>query len=181
MVLQEKILIRELKRGNAKAFEELYYRYHARLYNFCLGINHSAHEAEGVVQEVFIAIWENRTKLDEEKSFSGFVFRIARNKVLNGIKHNISKQVYLDYLHKVEQPVNALSADFEYKELFDFIQRTISELPEKTKNIFLLSRNEGFTYKEIAQKLNVSENVVDHEIRKSLQHIKSRLKKFYTA
>ena len=181
MYFQEKLLIRELQRDNAKAFEELYYRYHARLYNFCYRIIRNAQEAEDLVQNVFIAIWENREKLDENKSFSGFVFRIARNKVLNKIKQNLTRQVYQGYLLDNEQVQNDLRTDIESRELMELIRKGIDSLPERTKNIFLLSRNEGLTYQEIASRLEISENVVDHEIRKSLQHIKEKLKKFYSS
>jgi len=179
MLLQEKLFIRELKLGNAKAFEALYDYYHARLYGFCLKVTKTKHEAESVVQEVFIAIWENRENIDENRAFGGYIFRIAKNKILNRIKHNISRQVYLDYLQKENQSQNDLRKDIEFHELKDFLQKTIQDLPEKTRNIFLLSRNEGLTYKEIAQKLDLTENVVDHEIRKSLKHIKEQLQHFY--
>ena len=177
MILPEKLLTRELQRGNAKAFELLYDRYHARLYNFCLKIIRNAQEAEDLVQDVFIAIWENREKLDENKSFSSFVFMIAKNKMLNKIKKNLSHQIYMDFMQKENQDRDDLRKDIESYELMNLLQKTIHQLPEKTKEIFLLSRNEGLTYKEIALKLNISENVVDHEIRKSLMHIKDQIRK----
>ena len=178
MVLPEKLLIHELQRGNAKAFEALYIRYHAKLYNFCYKIIRNTQEAEDLVQEVFIAIWENREKLNKSKSFTSFVFRIAKNKVLNKIKHNLSRQVYMEFIQKENQDQDDLRKDIESHELMSFLQKTIHELPEK--EIFLLSRDEGLTYKEIAHKLDISENVVDHEIRKSLQHIKDQLKKLHS-
>lgn len=178
MVLPDKLLIQELQQGNAKAFEALYDRYHARLYNFCLKIIRNTQEAEDLVQEVFIAIWEYREQLDESKSFPNFVFRIAKNKVLNKMKKNLSHQVYLGFLQTENQDRHDLRKDIESDELINFLQKTYQELPEKTKKIFLLSRDEGLTYREIAYKLDISENVVDYEIRKSLHHIKDQLKKF---
>ena len=180
MFLPEKLLIQELKGGNAAAFEALYDRYHARLYNFCLKIIRNTQEAEDLVQEVFIVIWENREILDENKLFQSFVFRIAKNKVLNKIKKNLSRQVYMEYIQKENRKQDDLRNNVEYHELMNFLQKSIQQLPEKTKNIFILSRNEGFTYKEIAHKLDISKNVVDHEIRKSLQYIKDQLNKFYS-
>jgi RNA polymerase sigma-70 factor (ECF subfamily) len=179
MLLQEQLLIRELRRGNAKAFELLYKRYHARLYNFCMSIIRNKQDAEGMVQEVFIAVWENREKLDENKSFSGFVFSIAKNKALNRIKQNLSRQVYLEYMQMENQVQNDMVSDIESRELMDYLLKTIQELPDKTKQIFLLSRNEGLTYKQIASRLDVTENVVDHEIRKSLKYIRDKLGNFH--
>ena len=180
MLLREKLLIRELQRGNAKAFELLYKQYHARLYNFCMSIIHNKQDAEGMVQEVFIAVWENREKLDENKSFSGFVFSIAKNKTLNKIKQYLSRKVYLEYMQMESQALDETVSDIESLELIEFLHQTIQELPEKSKEIFLLSRNEGLTYKQIASKLNVTENVVDHEIRKSLKYLREKLGNFRT-
>ncbi len=175
MLLHEKILILELRRGNAKAFELLYKQYHARLFNFSLKIIRNKQDAEGMVQEVFIAVWENREKLDEKKSFGGFIFSIAKHKALNRIKHNISRKVYLEYMQMENHVQNDMVSDIESRELMDYLIKTIQELPDKTKQIFLLSRNEGLTYKQIASRLDVTEDVVDHEIRKSLKHIREKL------
>jgi RNA polymerase sigma-70 factor (ECF subfamily) len=179
--LQEKILIRELQRGNAKAFEELYFRYHARLYNFCNRIIRNTQEAEGLVQEIFITIWENREKLDENKSFSGFIFKIARNKIINRIKQKLIHQVHRKYISDKDQNNVDLRTEIESREMMVLIQKSIDTLPEQTKEIFSFSRNDGMTYKEIAQKLNISENVVDHEIRKALQKIREYLDKYYSS
>jgi RNA polymerase sigma-70 factor, ECF subfamily len=179
MVMDTKLMLRLLRQGNAKAFKELYYNYHKRLFNFSLKILRNTQEAEDLVQEVFVAIWETRGELDENKSFTSFIFMIAKNKALNKIKKKLSHQVYVDYIQKETQYRNDLRKDIESHELIKFIEKTIHELPGKTKKIFLLSRNEGLTYREIAQKLNISDNIVDHEIRKSLQYIKNKIKKFY--
>ena len=175
MLLHEKLLIRELRCGNAKAFEVLYKQYNARLFNFSMKIIRNKQDAEGMVQEVFIAVWENREKLDENKSFSGFVFSIAKNKALNRIKQNLSRKVYLEYMQMENQVQNDMESDIESRELMDYLLKTIQELPDRTKQIFLLSRNEGLTYKQIASRLDVTENVVDHEIRKSLKYIRDKL------
>lgn len=181
MLLQEKILVRELQRGNAKAFEELYFRYHARLYNFCNRIMRNTQEAEGLVQEIFIAIWENREKLDENKSFNGFIFKIARNKIINRIKQKLTHNVYRKYMSEKDKEPIDLRTEIESREMMVLIQKSIDALPEQTKEIFLFSRNDGMTYKEIARKLNISENVVDHEIRKALQKIREYLNKYYSS
>ena len=181
MLLTEQILVIELRKGNAKAYEELYKQFHKRLYNYCCKLTHSETEAQGLVQEIFIAIWENREKLDENKSFSGFIFKIARNKCLNVLKHKLAQQVYRHYLYNSSNDHNDLRAEIEYTELNNIITKSINALPERRKQIFLLSRNDNLTYKEIATKLEISENIVDHEIRKALMRIKDDLGKLRTS
>ncbi len=173
MALNEKILVCELKKGNIKAYEHLFFLFHRKLYNFCYRITGNTQESEDLTQEVFISIWNNRHKLDENRSFSGFVFRIARNKALNVIKRELSKMLYVQYLNN-EEPVK-WNPDIEKTELMHLLNSSISSLAEKTREIFLLSREECMTYREIAEKLNITENVVDHEIRKALKKIKEFL------
>ena len=174
MALNEKILVSELKSGNSKAFEKLFFHYFPRLYAYIHKITGNGPETEDLVQDVFVSIWNNKEQLDENRSFSGFIFKIARNKALNLIKQNLSRQIYLQYLHdeNIPQPV----IDYNAQEITDIIDKAVSSLPERTKEIFLLSRHEGLTYMHIARKLELSENVVDHEIRKALQKIKDILK-----
>lgn len=179
MLLHEKLLIREVQRGNAKAFELLYRQYHARLFNFSRRIIRNKQDAEGMVHEVFIAIWENREKLDENKSFSGYIFSIAKNKALNRIKKNLARKFYFEYMQQENRLQNDIVSEIESRELMDFLLKIIQELPDSTKEIFLLSRNDGLTYKQIAVKLDITENVVDHEIRKALKYIRDKLSNFH--
>ncbi len=181
MPRNENTLIRELKSGNAKAFEELYFHYHAKVYNFCYKIVRNRQEAEGLVQDVFVAIWENRGKLDEHKSFGGFIFRIARNKMLNIIRQKLTRKEYQQYVLHNDNKGTDLRTEVESRELMDLIQEAVNTLPRKTREIFLFSRNAGMTYKEIAQKMNISENMVDHEIRKATQSIREHLDRHYSS
>jgi len=173
MALNEKILVHELKMGNAKAYEQLFFSYHKKLYNFCFSITGNTQESEDLIQEVFISIWNCRHQLDETRSFNGFVFKIARNKALNIIKHKLNRQIYIQYTNN-DEPEH-WNAEIETQELMNIIKKSLEALSEQTRKIFLLSRNEGLTYKEISQKLDISENIVDHEIRKALKSIKESL------
>jgi len=173
MALNEKILVRELKKGNTRAYEQLFFHYYKKLYAFCFRITGSTQESEDLAQEVFISIWNCRENLDETRSFSGFIFKIARNKALNVIKHELSKQLYAQYVNNEE--AGKWNPEIEKSELVRLLTSSISSLTKKTREIFLLSREEGMTYKEIAEKLDITENVVDHEIRKALKSIKEFL------
>jgi RNA polymerase sigma-70 factor, ECF subfamily len=174
MALDEKLLVSELKNGNSKAFEKLFFHYFPRLHSFIHKITGNGQEAEDLVQDVFIAIWNNKEKIDENRSFGSFVFKIAKNKALNLIKHRLCQQVFIQYSEGeyVSMPGNDLNTE----EFQSIIEEAVSSLPEKTREIFLLSRHEGLTYLQIAEKLRITQNVVDHEIRKALKQFKSILK-----
>ena len=173
---KEKILVSLMKAGNSFAFEKLYFGYSKKLYNFALNILNSKEDAEGIVQNVFTKIWETRSEINTELSFGSYIFRIAKNMMLNQLKKKINEKTYINYLltkpedtsRPVEQVINFMELNFE-------IERIISELPEKRRKIFRLSRNEGLTYKEIAEKMNISVNTVNTQISKSLEHIRDQL------
>jgi RNA polymerase sigma-70 factor (ECF subfamily) len=181
MSKEEKILVSLMKAGNSYAFEKLYSLYSKKLYNFAYNILKSKEDAEGIVQNVFIKIWETRSEINTELYFSGFIFRIAKNMILNLLKKRMFEKEYITYLHRtpedislpVEQEINFLELNLE-------IERIINELPEKRREIFRLSREEGLTYKEIAENMNISVNTVNTQISKSLEYIRDHLAmKFY--
>jgi len=181
MSKEENILVSLLKAGNSFAFEKLYFRYSKKLYNFAFNILKSKEDAEGIVQNVFTKIWETRSEINTELSFGAYIFRIAKNILLNQLKKKIIERRYIEYLltmpedsfQPVEQEINFLEMNME-------IERLISELPEKRREIFRLSRQEGLTYREIAEKKNISVNTVNTQISKSLEHIRDHLAiKFY--
>ena len=180
---EDKLLVSMMKAGNSYAFEKLYFRYCKKLYNFVFGICRNREDAEGLVQLVFMKVWEKRTEIDTELSFSGYIFRIAKNSLLNKIKKKINEKVYLDYLlSRPEDLSNSVEKNINYLELNTEIERLIKNIPEKRRNIFLLSRQEGLTYKEIAAKLNISVNTVNTQISKSLEKLRDELPdKFFPA
>jgi RNA polymerase sigma-70 factor (ECF subfamily) len=182
MSKEEKILVSLMKAGNSFAFEKLYFSYSKKLYNFAFNILKSKEDAEGIVQNVFTKIWETRSEINNDMSFGGYIFRIAKNMMLNQLRKRIIEKEYINYLHTrpedtslpVEQVVNFMELNLE-------IERIINELPEKRRKIFKLSRDEGLTYKEIAEILNISVNTVNTQISKSLECIRDHLAiKFYS-
>jgi len=172
-----------MKAGNSYAFEKLYFRYCKKLYNFVFSICKNREDTEELVQLVFMKVWEKRAEIDTELSFSGYIFRIAKNSLLNKIKKRINERVYLDYLlSRPEDLSNSVEKNINFLELNLEIERLINNIPEKRREIFLLSRMEGLTYREIAAKLSISVNTVNTQISKSLEELRDRLPdKFFTA
>lgn len=173
------ILVNHLRLGNPKAFEKLFLKYHRKVYYFCYSILRNREDCEGLVQNIFSDIWENRERLDSTRSFYGYLFRIARNKIYNHLRKNLNEQVYREYIiNSNNSSDNKTEADLDLSELSNIIEETIGRLPPRRKEIFMLSRSEGLTYREIGRKLNISENTVDTQIRNALDFIKQELKKY---
>ena len=181
MKFVEKKTLKKLKQGNPKAFELLFNKYHHKLYNFILSFVNDSYEAENIVQDVFVTVWETKHRINIESSFGSLVYRIAKNKALNCLRKSLNKKLYLDTVIQ-NQKYFEFSTDktIDYKELTFYFNKYVDELPERRQEIFLLSANEGLTYKEIARKLNITENTVDTQIRNALNYIRENIAKQFS-
>ncbi|MFW5944777.1 MAG: RNA polymerase sigma factor [Bacteroidota bacterium] len=175
----EKILLSALKKGNSQAFESLFYKYYGKVYNFTYKMVKDEGEAENIVQETFITVWEKRKNIDGNGSFSGFLYTITRNKIYNRLKQKTHVKEFDDYMETAGSYDASPCRNIEFNELNDLIEGVIHALPPKRRKIFLLSRIRGLTYKEISDTLGLSVNTVDTQIRKTLDEIRRTLKKYY--
>jgi len=171
-------LVESLKKGDLKAFNDLFAKYYKKLYYFAKGYLHSKEDAEGLVQEIFIKVWENRNDLKKEYSFNSFLFSITYNAILNHYKKKSREKKYLDQIvteHTSE--TNETSLQVEYDSLLELAMQTIEELPDKRKLVFKLSRFEGLSNKEIAVQLHLSKRTVENHIQLALRSLRQKLGK----
>lgn len=172
------MLVQRLAKNDVQAFNELYNLYSRRIFGFAYGFLRSKEEAEGIVQEVFVKIWETRNNLRSDLSFSWFLFTIARNLILNKLQHHQYEMRYQkDFLAETSGDDNNTEEQVFYRDMSDHINNLIMELPPKRKEIFLLSRFEGLSYQEISEKLNISVKTVEVQISLALKYIRARIKK----
>ena len=172
--MDDKELIKALKNGDIKAFDGIYSRYHRKLYAFALRFLKTHPDVEDLLQKVFILIWEKRAAIDPDKSFNNYLFTIVRNEVYDLLKKNVATACFHDQLLvDFEQPED----DLERKKLVELIYKLVENLPERRRQIFLMNRDQGLTYRQIAEKLEISENTVDTQIRHSLDYLRSELPK----
>lgn len=175
---KEIVLVQRLAKNDVQAFNELYNLYSRRIFGFAYGFLRSKEEAEGIVQEVFVKIWETRNNLRSDLSFSWFLFTIARNLILNKLQHHQYEMRYQkDFLAETSGDDNNTEEQVFYRDMSDHINNLIMELPPKRKEIFLLSRFEGLSYQEISEKLNISVKTVEVQISLALKYIRARIKK----
>lgn len=179
MLNEDKHLISRLKQNDQKAFDEIFQIYYSRVYNLAFRFLHSREETEEIVQTVFITIWESRQKIDEEKSFTAYIYSIARHLTYNQLKKAVYKQRFIEYSLQGTEPVENVSEDtFYFKELQQLLEEAMAELPPRRREIFHLSRNKGLSYKEIATRLSVTESTVNTQISKAIEFLKEKLKDY---
>ena len=178
----EKRLLAELGAGSFQAFEKLYHRYSGKLYNFIMRISAgNRYMAEEVVQSTFIRIWEVRGTVDPESSFISFLCTIAKN-LMNMYQRQTVEFVYNEYLMK-----SGVDRDFRTEEgidlhfLHEYIDSLADKLPEQRKKIFILSKRQHYTNKEIAEQLGISESTVATQLSLAVKFMRTQLMQNYDA
>lgn len=178
----DKYLFEQIKRGDTKAFEMTFRRFAPRLEAFACRYTNDSIEAEDIVQEAFLKLWERRELL-ENISLSAFLFMLVRNDCLNRAKHQQiieSVEVRLTEMEQVEQ---LYAIDFAedpstrlvYKELATAIDHIMEALPDKCREAFTLSRLKGLKNREIASQMAITEKVVEKHITRALKRFKEGL------
>jgi len=170
-------LLRLLKHGDMLAFDAIYERYSKRLYCFVLRYIKQESDAEEIVQEVFLKIWEAREKIELTTSFNSFLFTIAYNTTISLLRKRINEKKYLENLEirqKIDEADEIIN-EIQYKELNKQVNSLLEQLTPRQKEIFLLSREEGLTHEQISQKLNISANTVKNHLVAALSYLKQHL------
>lgn len=170
-------LVRNLKKGNVAAFDALFVIYSVRLYNFALKYLKNESDAEELVQEVFIKVWENRESLKSELSFRSYLFTISLNHIR---KYFNKKATMLRYMESLQNDVSpqaqeALNGE-DYESLMQRIHLIIEEMPPRRREIFIKSKIDGKSSKQIAAELGISSGTVDNHISEAIHQLRSRLK-----
>jgi RNA polymerase sigma-70 factor (ECF subfamily) len=171
----DSILVKELTGSNILAFNALFRKYGTRLYRFAYGYLKSKEEAEELVQDVFTKIWEKRVDLKEELSFKSYLFTVAFNLIR---KHFKTKARITEYLKSGLSDIDSQTTDkITYNSLNQYIGELVNQLPDRRKTIFIKSRIEGLSIKEIAEELKISHKTVENQLSAALKFIRTNLNK----
>lgn len=169
----EKELLLLLLNGNEQAFEKIYRLYSSRLYGNLLKLVKSETEAQEILQDVFLKIWDNRQNIDIEKSFRSYLFKIAENKVVDffrKVARDKKREAELISLATNEYvPVEELLQSDEKTAL---LQKAIDSLPPQRQQVFRLCKLEGKSYKEVSEQLGISVSTISDHIVKATKSIR---------
>ena len=177
----EKLLLIKLKEDSFQAFEKLYTMYSGKLYNFIMRLSSGdRYMAEEVVQSTFIRIWEVRAKVDSDASFISFLCTIAKNLLMNMYQRQTVEYVYNEYLLKSGVDRDSQTEDdIDLRFLNDYIDSLAEELPAQRKKIFILSKRQNYTNKEIAGMMGISESTVATQLSLAVKFMREQLMKHY--
>ena len=171
-------LVALLVLDNDAAFRELYVRYKNKLYYFVFHLLKSKEETNDIVQEIFIRIWESRSFINPDLSFSSFLYTMARNRILNYFRDiDIDEKVKEILATQKAKEEEAIDSQIIYTEYQEILRNAISRLPPQRQKIFNMSRIENMSHKEIAAQLGISVNTVQEHISEELKFIKTYINK----
>ena len=172
-----KDLLTKLKNADQEAFRQIYESYVKKVYRFVYRFVRNADESEDLTQEVFLSIWEHKQTINLSKSFDGFIFTIAYRKIIDYYRlaskkpftelddvfiSNIASEMHSDELlvkHQIES----------------IYEKALQEMPPKRREVFLLSRHDGLTNQQIADKMHISIKTVENQMTSALSFLKSYL------
>lgn len=166
----------EIKNGNEQAFRRLFDSYKNILYAYAFKFTRNRELSEEAVQEVFLKLWVHRASLDPERPLEGYLFRMARNQVFNMLKRAVYNERLKEYIFS-RPAVYEHSAEEQLilSEIQEAKDQAISQLSPRRRLIFRMSRLEGLTHDEIAEKLGISKNTVKDQIVKANHLIREYL------
>ena len=166
-----------LKNGDKLVFNQIFFHYNQPLYFFALGYLKSEKDAEEIVQETFLKLWERRANINPALSMQAYLFKIAFNFIRKRwmknvkdeeLKHNMAGEL-VDFDNYTDNQLN-------YHFLIQHINRLIDELPPRQKQIIELRKLDGYSSKEISEKLSLSIKTVEAHLTAALRFLKEKLK-----
>lgn len=173
-------LFDQIKQRNRTAFDKLFRKYYTYLCRFSFTINNLQEDAEECVQDMFVHLWEKAPELELHTSVKAYLYTSTRNYTLNAIKASAQRcSIGNEDIEKLHADFYAESTPADQLEqegrIARLIQSGIQQLPLKCREIFILSKQEGLTYEEIAAYLNISEKTVENQMRIALRKLKEDL------
>lgn len=175
--LDDKIFIKNLKKGDVLSFDEIFKRYNKKVYCFALSYLKNREEAQDVVQEVFMNLWRYRDQINEYYVFSKYLFKITYNATCKRFRKQASDKKQMEEVARNSNlEDNSTNLEIEYNSLVETANAIIEKMPARQKKIFLLSVNDQLTTEQIAQQLNISKKTVENYLSK----VKTSLKKSFS-
>lgn len=174
----EEDLVRGVREGSHSAFESLFFRYWVPVYRFCAGIIKDRSAGNDVAQEVFISLWNHRTELYcTNGTLRPLVYRIAKGKVLDYLRSlyvRVRKSAVAGEMPERNAGVSYnADAGVELRELSESIMDEIMRMPEKRRRVFLMSRMNDMSRREISDELDISESTVKKHIELALRQLRA--------
>ncbi len=171
-------LIQGLKAGNQNVFKEIFDYYYEPLTKYCYLRMNSADDAEELVQDIFVKLWQKRASLQINISLKAYLYRTALNRIINYQDHLRVRREHESHVKHSSSETIEPSEELQAAEIQFLVQEVISNMPEKRRVVYEMSRRDGLKYAEIAEKLGVSVKTVEAHLSKALEQLRQQLKDY---
>jgi len=176
----ENELLSRLKNGDEQAFTQLYQKFWQSLFVLASRKTKDFFEAEEIVQEIFLDIWNRREKLHIQSSLSNYLAVCVKYKVITLMAKKNQEQRYQQFASRREELDFSTQNWLSFEELVSQLRQETDKLPEKCKLVFELSREKGLSQKQIAAHLGIAEKTVESHLTKALRTLRTSLGQFLT-
>lgn len=170
-------LFEMIREDDPEAFDKLYHLFYAPLCVFANRYLEDNNAVEDCIHDIFLKIWKDRKSISINTSVRSYLLTTTRNHCLNLIEKRKTELTYEQYILNTYDPYSPEDL-YSVEELEDMIEKAIEKLPEKYRTVFKMSRFKYMTYKEIAEKQNISIKTVEAYMHKSLAMLSISLKEY---
>jgi len=173
----EKELLRRLREGDQRSFTKLYSDYSSLISAHLLYMLKTRELAQEVAQDTFIALWENRAKIDPEKSLKSYLVKIATNKTYNLFKRAAHDKALRKHMLPIfEAGYNNIDSYIQAKDNKVLLTSILEKMPDKQREVYRLFKIEGYSYQEISDRLGISLSTINTHISRANQYLKATIK-----
>ncbi len=179
MPADDNLLFSLVKQDNKSAFDTLFRKYYVRLCRYTCHFIASTPEAEEIVQQVFIRLWEQRQQISINTSLLAYLYTSVRNQSMNELKkEKIRRHYEEEFVIQKSLTEETTTGNPGEEKLKRAIEKACLQLPPKCREIFELSRNDGLTYEEIAEYLSLSKKTVENQMAIAFQKLRQQLQPY---
>jgi RNA polymerase sigma-70 factor (ECF subfamily) len=176
---EEVEILERIRNGDMEAFETVFRAYYQSLCLFSLRYLKRIDLAEEIVQDIFVTIWDKRSSLQFETSLKSYLYRSVHNNSLKYLQHQKVVEKHAQHLmDRKEQYYYEPLNNLQVAEVTKLLENAFASMPQKTREIFSLSRDEGLKYAEIAEKLEISVKTVEAHMGSALKILRENLKEY---
>lgn len=173
----ERMLVESLRKGSIKAFDTIYRTYARRLFDYVGPAARSHEDAEEIVHDIFMNLWNVKAKLDRDTNISTLLFSIAYKRRIDAFRRILRAPIMEDYIELQTDIAEEDGSRMEYDDFLRIFNVALSRLPESRRRLVVMSRLKDMSNREIAKKIGLSEKTVRNGLSLGLKQLRNELSK----
>ncbi|MCF3110238.1 sigma-70 family RNA polymerase sigma factor [Niabella sp. CC-SYL272] len=174
----ERKLLTKLAAGSRDAFTEIYLQYSPAVYDALLYFLKEEHDADELLQVIFIKVWEKRQQLAQAEHLENYLFMMTRNSVLNHLKQKAREETFISQYARRALPVPDAEGGLQQKQYLELLKKAIDALPLQQQRVYTLAEDEELSYEEIARRLSISKLTVKKHLELARRQVRAYMRRY---